>query len=240
MVQPEKAYKNLNFLNSDQAREIRLLAEYLEPEQRLAAQHIEDTIVFFGSARARDDGEGPLASYYRQARELAHRLTAWSLTLPGERHRFVLTTGGGPGIMEAVNRGAHDAGGRTIGFGISLPHEQEINRFVNPELAFEFHYFMIRKFWLVYPARALIIFPGGFGTLDEFFEVLTLLQTGKHQRALPVVLFDRRYWNDIIDFEALCKWGTIAREDLDIFYMATSVDNAFSYLKNKLIAYCPD
>jgi len=239
---PDKAYKNMRFLNSRDARTIRLLAEYLEPERRFKRYKVQDTIVFFGSARAVPPEEAPaesetatrLARYYRDAEELACRLTEWSKGLPGRRRRFLITSGGGPGIMEAANRGAARAKGVTVGLGISLPDEPSTNPFVSRELAFEFHYFFTRKFWFLYLAKAIVVFPGGFGTLDELFEVLTLLQTKKLARELPVVLYGREYWDAIVDFAALERWGVVSPDDLERVRVVDSVDEASQYLRETL------
>lgn len=263
---PQKAYYNLDFLASPDARVLRILAEYLEPLQRFRKQRIHDTIVFWGSSRARpreevekerqallralegsqDQQEGirrrlqelevdlALAQYYEEAMELARLLTEWSHSLNRGR-RFVVCSGGGPGIMEAANRGATEkAKGLSIGLGISLPTEQALNPFVTPELAFEFHYFFIRKFWFVYLAAALVIFPGGFGTLDELFEVLTLVQTRKVSRPLPVIIYGTRYWREVLNFEAMVRWHTIRPEDLRLFCFCDSPQEAFQYLKEQL------
>jgi uncharacterized protein (TIGR00730 family) len=206
------AYENQRFLESDDARPLRILAEYLEPMKRFRELRIHDTIVFYGSARITPDG--PLGRYYDAARELARLVTVWSKGLPSHAHRYVVCTGGGPGIMEAANRGASDAGGRTIGLNIALPHEQLPNPYITRELAFEFHYFFMRKLWFAHLAAALVAFPGGFGTLDEIMEILTLAQTRKLARRVPVLLYGSAYWNEIVNFEALVRHGVIAREDL--------------------------
>lgn len=264
--EPEKAYKNLEFLTSPDARTIRLLAEYLEPQRRLRHNRVRDTVVFFGSARlkSREDAlrekEEVLESirrsgrqktpktlldqlqhaermvetskYYEDAVELARLLSEWSLTL--EKHRFVICSGGGPGIMEAANRGAHAAGAKSIGLNISLPFEQFSNPYIPPELNFEFHYFFMRKFWFVYPAKALVIFPGGYGTMDELMEVLTLVQTEKLRKKVFIVLYGGDFWNRVIDFEALADMHVISRGDLRLFKTCNTPKEAFNYLKKKL------
>ena len=261
---PEKAYKNLEFLNSPAARPIRILCEYEETRQRFLAHDIQHTIVFFGSARTRssedaawmleqaqvaaernpDDPEVQLqlrkaqvihrmSGYYDAARELARRITEWSMG-PERRRQYVISSGGGPGIMEAANRGASDAGGRSIGLGISLPFEQGVNDWVTEELAFEFHYFFTRKYWFLYLCKALIIFPGGFGTMDELFETLTLVQTGKIKKKLPIVLFGTDYWSKVVNLEAMADFGTISHQDLDLVYVTDSVDDAFEYVVTEL------
>jgi len=212
------AYRNEGFLDSDEARPLRILAEYLEPKQAFHREHIRDTIVFFGSARLASDG--PLGRYYDDARELARLVTTWSNNLPARTHRYVVCTGGGGGIMEAANRGASEAGGKSIGLNIGLPHEQQPNSYTTRGLTFEFHYFFMRKLWFAHLARALVVFPGGFGTLDELMEILTLVQTKKIDRRIPIVLYGSTYWNEIIDFDALVRHGMINRDDLALFQFA--------------------
>jgi uncharacterized protein (TIGR00730 family) len=250
-----KAYENQPFLSSRDGRPLRILAEYIEPEARFEKLRIRDTIIFFGSARIRSRaaaaaeleaarrGEGDLASadmrfrmsrYYEDARALAYRLTVWSKSLEDTERRFVVCTGGGPGIMEAASRGASEAKGLNIGLTISIPVEEFVNPFVTRQLAFEFHYFFIRKFWFAYLAKAAVVMPGGFGTLDELFEVMTLIQTLKMKKRLPVVLYGQEYWQEVIDFEALVKYGTIGRSDLDLFFRTDSVDEAFAFITREL------
>jgi uncharacterized protein (TIGR00730 family) len=228
------AYKDEQFIDSDDGRPLRILAEYLEPLHALAHERVCDTIVFFGSARPTE--HGPLGHYYADARELARRLTEWSLSLPASSARYVVCSGGGGGIMEAANRGAHDAGGRTIGLNIGLPHEQRPNPYVTPELLFEFHYFFMRKLWFAHLARALVVFPGGFGTLDEMMEILTLEQTGKLARGIPVILYGESYWHEIIDFDALVRHGMIGEEDLSLFTFADDPATALALLQQRLHA----
>jgi uncharacterized protein (TIGR00730 family) len=211
---------------------LRILAEYLEPMQILRREGIRDTIVFFGSARLK--AEGPLGRYYDDARELARRVTIWSKSLPSHAHRYIVCTGGGGGIMEAANRGASEAAGKTIGFNIGLPREQRPNRYISRDLCFEFHYFFMRKLWFAHLARALVVFPGGFGTLDELGEILTLSQTGKLERRIPIILYGSDYWKEIIDFEALARYGMIDREDLDLFHFADDPQTALRLLKKRL------
>lgn len=188
---PPLAFHNPEFIDGAHGRPLRILAEYLQPLEHFRKLDVRDTVVFFGSARLREDG--PLGKYYSDARELARRLTAWSVSLPCEGCRFVVCTGGGGGIMEAANRGAHEGGGRTVGLNIGLPHEQRPNGYITPELSFEFHYFFMRKLWFAHLARAMVAFPGGFGTLDELFEIATLAQTAKLQRKLTIVLYGPEY-----------------------------------------------
>ncbi len=223
------AYLDPEFLASDDARPLRIIAEYLNPLRRLRLQRIRDTIVFFGSARLSE--KGPLGRFYADARELARLITAWSQTLPSSVHRFVICSGGGGGIMEAANRGARDAGGRTMGLNISLPHEQQPNAFVTPELLFKFRYFFMRKLWFAHLARAMVVFPGGFGTLDELMEVLTLAQTRKLARKVPVILYGSGYWQEIINFDALVRHGMISGEDLKLFAFADDPGSAFKLLQ---------
>ena len=209
------AYQNARFMESWSARGLRILSEYLEPLDRLGRYKVRDTIVFFGSARITEDG--PMGKYYNDARELARLLTEWSDALEPPTRRFAVCTGGGPGVMEAANRGAHDAGGISIGFNIGLPFEQHANPYLTPELNFEFHYFFMRKFWFAYLAKALIVFPGGFGTLDEMTELLTLMQTQKLEKPMMILLYGSEYWKEILNIEALVRHGMISERDLNLF-----------------------
>src|SRR2546425_2969418 len=267
MSQPPVAYLNPDFLESAEARPVRILAEYLEPLRRFKHEKIQDTVVFFGSARidSRERAERALATlrargvgsadelyqaelkktrkavewarYYEEARELARLLTAWSLSLQSEHHRFVVTSGGGPGIMEAANRGAREAGGKTIGLNIRLPFEQGANPYITEGLHFEFHYFFMRKFWFAYLSKALVIFPGGFGTLDELFEILTLVQTDKLSKKIGVVLYGREYWEQVLDLKPMSEWGAIAEKDLRLLHYADTPADAFQHLRDHLIAH---
>jgi uncharacterized protein (TIGR00730 family) len=235
MTTPEDdplAYKNARFMQSDEARPIRIVAEYLAPLDTFRRERIQDTIVFFGSARITPDG--PLGRYYEQARELARLITEWSKGLPSHAHRYIVCSGGGPGIMEAANRGASDAGGRTIGLNISLPFEQRPNPYITHGLNFEFHYFFMRKLWFAHLARALVVFPGGFGTLDEMMEILTLAQTHKLERAIPILLYGSDYWKEVINFEALVRYGTISTEDLQLFQFVDDPAAALGVLQKAL------
>ena len=259
------AYYDREFLESDEARPIRILAEYLEPLRRFREQNIQDSVVFFGSARvhSRVRAERALARlrqrkgdndnyrtalkrsrkalewsrYYEDARRLARLLTEWSLSLESPRHRFVVCSGGGPGIMEAANRGAHEAGGKTIGLNIRLPFEQGANRYITEGLHFEFHYFFMRKFWFAYLAKALVIFPGGFGTLDEMFEFLTLAQTRKLSKHLFVILYGGEYWRQVFDLEPLVEWGAIAKKDLTLLQWVDTPEHAFETLRDHLMTH---
>ena len=226
---PPLAYRNREFLDSDEARPLRILAEYIQPLQVFRRQRVQDTIVFFGSARLRADG--PFARYFAEARELGRLVTEWSKGLEAPAHRFLVCTGGGGGIMEAANRGAADAGGRTIGLNIGLPHEQRPNPYITRELCFEFHYFFMRKLWFAHLARAIVVFPGGFGTLDELFELLTLSQTRKLDRAMLILLYGTGYWKEIVNFDALVRHGMIAPEDLGLFRFVDSPGEALEVLQ---------
>lgn len=259
---PVKAYKNLSFLSSDAARAIRVHCELAEPEDRFRRYGIHNTVVMFGSARipplsrleklrtelaAATDGSPQAlklraeldfaektAPYYEAARKLAVEITRWSNTIADEAQRFHISSGGGPGIMEAANRGAREAGGKSIGLGISLPFEQTNNPYVSDELNFEFHYFFVRKFWLFSLAKALVVFPGGFGTLDELFEVLTLIQTRKSVRHVPVLLYGSDFWRRLINFDLLVEWGTICPADLQLFRIVDTVEEAREFLVDEL------
>lgn len=248
---PVKAYRNQAFLNSKDARPLRILSEYFEPKSRFERHNVDDTIVFMGSARipSREHAEEALrkaeggggdaggarmalkmSAYYEAARELAFRLTQWSKELDPKERRFVVCTGGGPGIMEAASRGAAEARGMNVGLTISIPVEEFDNPYVTRELAFHFHYFFMRKFWFAYLAKAVIVFPGGFGTLDELFELLTLVQTRKMSKPMPIVLFGTEYWREVIDFDALVRHGTISAPDLELMHRTDSVDDAYDWI----------
>jgi uncharacterized protein (TIGR00730 family) len=228
------AYRDEQFLDSDDARPLRILSEYLAPLRAFREQNIQDTVVFFGSARLTSDG--PLGRYYEEARVLARLITEWSMSLDGQQHRHIVCSGGGGGIMEAANRGARDAGGRTIGLNIGLPHEQRPNPYITPSLSFQFHYFFMRKLWFAHLARALVIFPGGFGTLDELAEILTLQQTGKIDRRIVILLYGTSYWRDIINFDALVRHGMISAEDLNLFKFVDEPEAALALLKGAVAA----
>src|SRR5881227_3369273 len=258
------AYENEPFLNSPDGRILRILAEYSEPLSRFRREQIQDTVVFFGSARfrSRSDAQKTLtelekglgheraaiehkraltsvdmALYYEDARRLAFLLTQWSIQIPARRHRFVVTTGGGPGIMEAANLGAQEAGGKTIGLNINLPFEQNPNPHITPALNFEFHYFFMRKFWFAYLAKALVIFPGGFGTLDELFEILTLAQTRKLAKRILVVIYGRQYWEKLINFQTMIDAGAISAEDLELFKIVDTPVEGYEFLREGLTKY---
>jgi len=253
-----KAYSNPSFITSREGRSLRILSEYLEPKSRFERLRVDDTIVFMGSARVKsreqaeealrkaEAGEGDLeaartavkmAVYYEAARTLAFRLTQWSKGLDSTERRFVVCTGGGPGIMEAANRGAADARGMNVGLTISLPIEEFGNPYVTRELSFHFHYFFMRKFWFAYLAKAVIVFPGGFGTLDELFELLTLVQTRKMRKPLPIVLFGTEYWRQVVDFGALVRHGTIGARDVGLMRHTDSLDDAYDWIVRHLTEY---
>ncbi|MDA1183869.1 MAG: LOG family protein [Acidobacteria bacterium] len=261
------AYRDHAFLDSDEARPLRILAEYHEPLARFTAQHIQDTVVFFGSARtlSREDSTSVLerlragapdgtgtpsdedvaraeaavewSRYYEEARELAKLLTAWSLALGTAHQRFVVTSGGGPGIMEAANRGATEAGGKTIGLNIRLPFEQGPNPYITEGLHFEFRYFFMRKFWFAYLAKSLVIFPGGFGTLDEMFDILTLMQTDKLAANIQIVLYGSEYWNRVLSFDALRDAGAVNTSDVRLLDRADTPSQAFELLRSHLTGH---
>ena len=230
-----RAYRNRKFLDEPDARPLRILSEYLYPLSHFKKELIHDTLVFFGSARIME--MGPLGRYYKEARELAKRMTVWSDGLDKSERRFVVCSGGGPGIMEAANRGAADAGGKTIGLNIGLPFEQRPNPFITPALNFEFHYFFMRKFWFAYLAKALVVFPGGFGTLDELTEILTLIQTQKLRKKMVILLYGTSFWKEIINFDALVRHGMISPEDMDLLHFADDVDTACEILQGGLIQH---
>ncbi len=236
---PEKAYKNLEFLTSRDARTVRILSEYLEPLARLKKLKVNNTVLFLGSTKANPEKKGSvLTKYYWEAEELSFNLVKWAIKLKPKGKNFVICTGGGPGIMEAANRGAFRAGGKSIGMNISLPVEQSLNPYISPELSFVFHYFFMRKFWLIYMAKAIVAFPGGFGTLDEVFELLTLRQTQKICKDhFIILLYGEKYWREIINFESLLKHGAIDPEDLKLFSYCSDPKEAFSFLRKELIKF---
>ena len=282
LEQASLAYENQSFLDSADGRILRILAEYSEPMARFRRERIQDTVVFFGSARfhpldapadeiqllsntgaaepappeeqpahageatsselrrARAETAAEMAGYYEDARRLAHMLTAWAMRLPGRRHRFVVTSGGGPGIMEAANRGAYEAGGKTIGLNIRLPFEQRPNRYITPALNLQFHYFFMRKFWFAYLAKALVVFPGGFGTLDEMFELLTLAQTQKLAKQMTIVIYGSHYWKSVLNLDLLAEKGAIALKDKELFRFADTPEEAFALLREGLQTHLSD
>jgi uncharacterized protein (TIGR00730 family) len=261
-----KAYENIEFLNSADARIIRMLSEFLEPQTKFRKHKVVDTIVFFGSARLYPRKEAVaeynkfttinpkttsklaeqlrvaqhrvnLSKYYEDAVELSRRLTVWSMSLETRAKRFIICTGGGPGLMEAANRGARLAGGVNIGLNISIPFEQYVNKYVTSDLSFEFHYFFMRKFWFAYLAKALIAFPGGFGTMDELFEILTLIQTGKIKKKLMVIIYDEKYWKDMVNWDLLVEYGMISKNDMNIFSFCNTVDEAYNLITHHFNKY---
>ena len=235
---PESPYKDIEFLDSLEGRTLRILSEYLGPMARLDKAKVNSTVLFLGSARANPSHADTIfTKYYWEAEELAYLLAKWAIQLKPKGNNFVVCTGGGPGIMEAANRGAQRAGGKSIGMNISLPQPQDPNPYITPELSFAFHYFFMRKFWLVYKAKAVVAFPGGFGTLDEFFEIVTLLQTSKISRKeMTLVLYGEDYWKKVVDFDALVKAEAITPEDRKVFLVCSDPKKTFAFLKKKLLA----
>ena len=268
--EPQLAYLNPRFMQSHAARSLRIGAEYLEPQVRLLRARVENTVVFFGSARllpralaeerlaelqarATSDGPAPAAAemkaaliavemsrYYEEARQLAKLITRWSLSLGQGKHFLVVCSGGGPGIMEAANRGAYEAGGKSIGLSIELPHEQFANPYISPELSFNFHYFFMRKLWFAQIAKALIVFPGGFGTMDELWEMMTLLQTGKLAKNNLILIYGRKYWDEVLNWKAMVRWGTINEDEYKLLQFADEVDEAFDIIRAGLEKYHMD
>ena len=266
MKKPVKAYQDVDFLNSSDGRTIRIITEYLQPKSKFKKNKVMDTIVFFGSARLKPRRDAlrdynsikssnpkqtenfasklreaqlylDMSRYYEDAVELSKRLTEWSMNLETSANRFIVCTGGGPGIMEAANKGAKKAGGYSIGLNISIPFEQFVNNYVTPDLSFEFHYFFMRKFWFAYLSKALVVFPGGFGTMDEMFEIMTLVQTAKLRKKLAVIVYDKKYWNKIINFDALVELGMISKSDLSLFTMCDTIDEAYEAIIKHLKKY---
>lgn len=265
LIAPKKAYEDEDFLISKDGRILRILSEYLQPKSKFRHHKIMDTIVFFGSARLKSRRESlneykkikkmnpkspgfakllrqsqlmiDMSRYYEDAVELSSRLTEWSLNLDTTANRFIVCTGGGPGIMEAANKGAKKAGGYSVGLNISIPFEQFVNRYVTKDLSFEFHYFFMRKFWFAYLSKALIIFPGGFGTMDECFELLTLVQTEKIKKKLLIVVYDEKYWKNVINFDVLVEKGMISESDLKLLNFCKNVDEAYDTIIKHLVKH---
>jgi uncharacterized protein (TIGR00730 family) len=246
MERAPKAYKNVDFLNSSQARTLRILAEYLEPKKRFDTEKIKHTIVFFGSSRAKPDppndpSDFDSSKYYWAAEKFAFKLAAWSKELEKDGNGFAICSGGGPGIMEAANRGATRAHAPSIGLNISIPFEQTPNNFISNHLNFEFHYFFMRKLWFLYHAKAMVVFPGGFGTMDELFETLTLVQTGKlHKTNFPILLYDKTYWEEVVNFRKLADYHLISPHDLNLFHYFSTPDEGLEYLKPRLLKSITD
>ena len=260
----EPPYRDPNFMESLPARPVRITSEYIDPLERLRHEKVGDTIVMFGSARIKSRAQAlahlqklrkekkrhatleyraslrdaksalEMSRYYEEARELARRITSWSMSLGDHPRRFVICSGGGPGIMEAANRGASEAGGKSIGLSIELPHEQRPNDFISPELSFMFHYFFMRKLWFAQLAKALIIFPGGFGTMDELWEMLTLMQTGKLHRRNLILIYGREYWDRVLDWKHMLRCGTINKHEYGLLQFADTVDQAFDRVRDDL------
>ena len=235
LVRPPLAYEDAEFLQTPEARSVRMLSEYLKPLRVFRQHKIHDTVAFFGSARITQDG--PMGEYYEAARGLAGKVTQWSDSLHRSSRHFVVSTGGGPGIMEAANRGASEAGGKTIGLNIRLPFEQQPNPYITPELSLEFGYFFLRKFWFAYLAKALVVFPGGFGTLDEMFELLTLVQTQKLDRRIQVILYGSEYWDSVIKLDPMEEWGAISAEDQGLIQRADTPEDAMALLSAHLTTH---
>tara|TARA_B100000131_G_scaffold319218_1_gene364675 strand:+ start:635 stop:1447 length:813 start_codon:yes stop_codon:yes gene_type:complete len=250
-------YYDTDFLGSPSGRSIRILAEYYGPLQRLKRNNISDTIVFFGSARTVSPSKAKealskvsenmdekkinrlkmdlkMSRYYEDARLLSKKLTKWSKNLKGSKNRYIICSGGGPGIMEASNRGASEAGGVNIGLTISLPFESSGNKWISDDLNMKFHYFFMRKFWFLYLAKALVVWPGGFGTLDEIMELLTLIQTGKIKKKLPIVLYGKEFWENVVNWNYLAEIGTISSEDLNLFHISDDINDTFHYVTSFL------
>ena len=257
-------YSDPLFMESLPARPVRILTEYIDPLERLRREKVGDTIVMFGSARVvskeqaqahlqklRKDGKRSrtpehraairnakaaleMSRYYEEARELSRRITSWAMSIGDHPRRFVICSGGGPGIMEAANLGAAQAGGKSIGLSIELPHEQRPNDFISPELSFMFHYFFMRKLWFAQLAKALIIFPGGFGTMDELWEMLTLMQTGKLHRRNLILIYGRKYWDRVLDWKHMLRCGTINQHEYGLLQFADTVDQAFERVREDL------
>tara|TARA_B110000444_G_C18835712_1_gene595809 strand:+ start:1277 stop:2071 length:795 start_codon:yes stop_codon:yes gene_type:complete len=249
-------YLDENFIKSSSGRPIRILSEYYGPQKKLLEKNINDTIVFFGSARIKSNeavereskeldktdlighkknkNDLKMSRFYEEAKLLSKKITTWNKTLNDTTSNFIITSGGGPGIMEAANRGAKEANGLSIGLTISLPNEESGNKYITKDLNLKFHYFFMRKFWFTYPVKALVVWPGGFGTLDELMEILTLIQTGKISKRIPIVLFGKEFWSNVINWDYLVECGTISQNDLNIFHISDSIDDAFEYLTNRI------
>jgi hypothetical protein len=261
------AYQDRVFMESTAARPLRILAEYIDPINRLRRAGVGDTIVMFGSARIRPRDRAlanlkkvqaaahgrrtpewntkigaaksivGMSRYYEEARELSRRITAWAMTLGAQPRRFVICSGGGPGIMEAANRGAAEAGGSSIGLSIQLPHEQRPNPYISPDLNFCFHYFFMRKLWFAQMAKALIVFPGGFGTMDELWEMLTLMQTAKLSSRHLILIYGRKYWNRVVNWRHMVRTGTVSDKEFKMLQFTDTVDDAFDHVRGEMEKY---
>jgi len=225
----DRFYYNQKFLGGMSGRPLRILSEYLGPLSAFQKHKIKDTIVFFGSARLTGKNE-----YYIKSKDLAFKLTKWNMQNFSDEYRYVITSGAGPGIMEAANKGAHEAGGKSVGLGISLPFEQTNNRWISKGLNFVYHYFFMRKFWFIYKTKGIVVWPGGLGTLDELFDILTLLQCKKITRKIPIVLFGKKFWDGLINWDRMLEHGTISKEDLNLFVVLDSIDETFEYLTKNM------
>tara|TARA_B100001741_G_scaffold310408_1_gene309613 strand:+ start:153 stop:845 length:693 start_codon:yes stop_codon:yes gene_type:complete len=228
-MEKNRFYNDRKFLGSMSGRPLRILSEYLGPLSDFERNNVKDTVVFFGSARLKEDNK-----YYKQAQNLAMKITKWNLEKFSDNNRFIVTSGAGPGIMEAANKGADEAGGKSVGLGISLPFEQTNNKWITKGLNFVFHYFFMRKFWFIYKTKGIVVWPGGFGTLDELFDVLTLIQCEKIKRKIPIILYGSDFWEKLVNWDKMLEYGTISKEDLDLFVIIDDVDEAFAYLTNTM------
>ena len=228
-MEKNRFYNDRKFLGSMSGRPLRILAEYLGPLSDFERNNVKDTVVFFGSARLKEDNK-----YYKQAQNLAMKITKWNLEKFSDNNRFIITSGAGPGIMEAANKGADEAGGKSVGLGISLPFEQTNNKWITKGLNFVFHYFFMRKFWFIYKTKGIVVWPGGFGTLDELCDVLTLIQCEKIKRKIPIILYGSDFWEKLVNWDKMLEYGTISKEDLDLFVIIDDVDEAFAYLTNTM------
>ena len=226
-MEKNRFYNDRKFLGSMSGRPLRILSEYLGPLSGFERNNVKDTVVFFGSARLKEDNK-----YYKQAQNLAMKITKWNLEKFSGNNRFIITSGAGPGIMEAANKGADEAGGKSVGLGISLPFEQTNNKWITKGLNFVFHYFFMRKFWFIYKTKGIVVWPGGFGTLDELFDVLTLIQCEKIKRKIPIILYGSDFWEKLVNWDKMLEYGTISKEDLDLFVIIDDVNEAFAYLTN--------
>ena len=228
-MEKNRFYNDRKFLGSMSGRPLRILAEYLGPLSDFERNNVKDTVVFFGSARLKEDNK-----YYKQAQNLAMKITKWNLEKFSDNNRFIITSGAGPGIMEAANKGADEAGGKSVGLGISLPFEQTNNKWITKGLNFVFHYFFMRKFWFIYKTKGIVVWPGGFGTLDELCDGLTLIQCEKIKRKIPIILYGSDFWEKLVNWDKMLEYGTISKEDLDLFVIIDDVDEAFAYLTNTM------